>query len=67
MRKPLSSTQRVLKKYENGDIEIEVIVTDFMEIIPTIQRYIPYVKVIEPKELRIKINENLQKYIKENE
>jgi predicted DNA-binding transcriptional regulator YafY len=67
LRKPLSPKQRLIKEYENGDIEIELIISDFMEIIPTIQRYIPYVKVIEPKDLRTMINKNLEKYIKENE
>ena len=67
IRKPLSSNQRTLTKYENGGIDIELEITDFLEIIPTIQRYIPYVKVIKPKELSQKINQNLQKYIKDNE
>ncbi len=66
-RKPLSPKQRIMCEYKNNDIEIEIIITDFMEIIPTIQRYIPYIQVIEPESLKVKINENLQMYIKYNE
>lgn len=67
IRKPLSPQQRIMREYKNNDIEIEIMITDFMEIIPTIQRYIPYIQVIEPESLRIKVNENLEMYIKENE
>lgn len=38
-----------------------------MEIIPTIQRYIPHVKVIEPLELKEAIKQNIVDYIKEFE
>lgn len=39
--KTLNPTQRVIKKYDDGLLDIEIIITDLMEIIPTIQRYIP--------------------------
>ncbi|MCF6331519.1 MAG: WYL domain-containing protein [Sulfurimonas sp.] len=63
-RKPLNSSQRIIKKYNNGNIDLEVIISDFMEIIPTIQKYIPLIKVIEPQELSDKIEENLKNYFK---
>jgi len=37
-------------------------VTDEMEIIPTIQRYLPYIKVLSPDSLNEKIEENLKNY-----
>jgi len=58
-RKPISRTQRILKTYEDGSIEIELFITDDMEIIPTVQRYLPYVKVVEPSSLFEKIKQNL--------
>lgn len=67
IRKPLSSAQRVLKKHKDGSLELEVTITDLMEIIPTIQRYMPYVSVIEPDELKKEIKRNINEYLKNNE
>ncbi len=61
-RKPLNSSARVMKRYDDGSIDLEIIISTFMEIIPTIQKYIPYIKVIEPQELSDKIEENLKNY-----
>ena len=63
-RKPISKTQRIIKKYEDNSCDIELNITDFMEIIPTIQRFLPHIGVIEPEELRETIKRNLQTYIK---
>ena len=64
IRKPISKTQRVIKRYDDGSYDIELTVTDFMEIIPTIQRYIPYIGIIEPIELRNMIKANIEDYLK---
>lgn len=64
LRKPLNKTQRVLKQYDDKSIDLEIIVTNLMEIIPTIQRYIPHVKVIEPLELKEAIKKNIDDYVK---
>ncbi|NOX15158.1 MAG: WYL domain-containing protein, partial [Epsilonproteobacteria bacterium] len=63
-RKPISKTQRIIKKYEDNSCAIELSVTDFMEIIPTIQRFLPHIGVIEPQELKEIIKKNLQTYMK---
>lgn len=67
IRKPLNPTQRIIKRYDDKSIEIEIGITDYMEIIPTIQRYMPYVMVIEPDELKLKVKENIEMYIKNSE
>lgn len=67
LRKPLNQTQRVLKQYDDKSIDLEIVVTNLMEIIPTIQRYIPHVKVIEPLELKEAIKKNIDDYVKEFE
>lgn len=64
LKKPLNPTQRVIKKYEDGSLELEIIITDLMEIIPTIQRYIPYIGVIAPDELKLELKKNLETYFK---
>jgi len=61
-RMPINKRQRVMKRYDDGSIDLEVFITDYMEIIPTIQRYIPYVKVIEPVALREEIGKNIERY-----
>jgi len=58
-RKPISKTQRILKTYRDNSIEIELFITDDMEIIPTIQRYLPYIKVVEPTLIYDKIMKNM--------
>lgn len=63
-RKPLNKTQRILQEYSDGSIDIEVVITNFMEIIPTIQRYIPFIGVIEPEELKNEIKKNLENALK---
>jgi predicted DNA-binding transcriptional regulator YafY len=63
-RKPLNKSQRVLKIYDDESCDIELTITDYMEIIPTIQRYIPHIGVIEPDELKDRIKENIDLYCK---
>ena len=64
MRKPLNKSQRVLKIYDDESCDIELTITEYMEIIPTIQRYIPFIGVIEPQELKIRVKENIDLYRK---
>lgn len=66
-RKPITKSQRIIKEYQNGSCDIEIIVTDFMEIIPTIQRYIPFVKVIEPIELKNEVKKNIEMYVRDSD
>jgi predicted DNA-binding transcriptional regulator YafY len=63
-RKPLNKSQHVIRKLPDKSLELEVYVTDLMEIIPTIQRFIPYVAVVEPEELKAEIVKNLEIYSK---
>ena len=63
-RKPLNKSQRVLKIYDDESCDIELTITEYMEIIPTIQRYIPHIGVIEPDELKDRVKENIDSYIK---
>jgi predicted DNA-binding transcriptional regulator YafY len=62
-RKPISKTQRITKEYANGSCDIELIISNFMEIIPTIQRYMPFIKVIEP----VEIKKNLEIYMRDSD
>ncbi len=61
-RIPISKTQRVVQKYKDGSIDIEILITDDMEIIPTVQGYLPFIKVIEPKRIKDKICKNIDDF-----
>ena len=61
-RKPINKTQRFLKTYDDESAEIEVYITDYMEIIPLIQSYLPYIMVVSPDELSRTIEANLKEY-----
>ena len=65
LRKPLNSTQRVIKTYEDGSCDIEIYITSYMEIIPIIQKYLPHIIVISPDELSEFIKENLDEYMEQ--
>jgi predicted DNA-binding transcriptional regulator YafY len=64
LRKPINATQRVLKTYDDGSLDIEVYITDFMEIVPLIQSYMPYVVVVSPDELSEIIKRNTSEYFR---
>ena len=67
MRKPLNKSQRVLKIYDDESCDVELTITDFMEIIPTIQRYIPFIGVIEPQDLKDRVKMNIDLYVRKFE
>lgn len=61
-RKKISPSQRFIKNYEDNSMDIELFITNDMEIIPTIQKFIPYIKVISPNSLEKKCMENIEEY-----
>lgn len=61
-RRPLSKNQ-ILRKSTHQDYEImSIFITDFMEIIPTIQQFLPFIKVVSPNELDTEIRKHLLDY-----
>ena len=65
--KPLNKSQRVLKIYDDESCDVELTITDYMEIIPTIQRYLPFIGVIEPQELKDRVRKNIDLYVRKFE
>ena len=62
-RQPLSGSQYISEYPHNENYEyLDIWVTDEMEIIPTIQQYLPYIKVESPDTLHQRIEENIQNY-----
>ncbi|WP_373072194.1 helix-turn-helix transcriptional regulator [Sulfurimonas sp.] len=62
-RKPISLTQRVIKEYSDGSMEISVSVTDDMEIIPIIGYWVPHIKIISPDSLKESFLKRLHEYL----
>ena len=57
-------SQRITKAFEDGSLLVEYEITNDMEIIPIVQRWIPYVRVIEPISLKEKIYKNVELFMK---
>ena len=63
-RKPLRG-QTIIGEDKDGSIEIEIKISNTMEILPLILYYIPYIKVLEPQSLANEIKDRVQGYLKE--
>ena len=63
-RKPLRG-QTIIGEDRDGSIEIEIKISNTMEIIPLILYYIPYIKVLEPQFLADEIKEKVEDYLKD--
>ncbi len=64
-RKPISKSQKIEAIHEDGSLEISVMITHKMEIIPLVKYWIPHVKLISPSNIQEEIEEDLQLYLKE--
>ena len=63
-RKPLRG-QTIIGEDKDGSIEIEIKISNTMEILPLILYYIPYIKVLEPQSLANEIKDRVQGYLEE--
>ena len=64
-RKKIFSSFKVLKDDENG-ILLEVNFDFDDELLNVVKAWIPYIKIIEPKELDVKLKDILKDYIKDS-
>lgn len=55
--------QQIIQETPDG-MRIKSTISTFEEIIPEIKSFIPYIKVISPKELKEKIDEDIKEYVK---
>ncbi|MCT7598029.1 helix-turn-helix transcriptional regulator [Aliarcobacter butzleri] len=63
-RKPLKG-QTIIGEDKDGSIEIELKISNSMEIIPLILYYIPYIKVLEPQNLANEVKQRVKEYLEE--
>lgn len=61
-RKPLSKNQTIDDSEDENYKLMRITVTSYMEIIPTIQQFLPFIKVISPDSLEQKVKEHLGDY-----
>jgi len=62
-KKKYLKSQKIIKELENRDIVIVYEICDDMEVIPIIQRWIPFVRVIEPLRIQKKVEENILRFM----
>jgi len=61
-RIPLSPKQKIYGNDKDEYLSLNIEVTNLNEIVPTIQQYLPNIKVIHPAELEVIIKENISNY-----
>lgn len=61
-RKPLNNNEMIYKN-SDGSFEIEFVATHIMEVKPLIYRYLPHIRVIEPRFLADEIESDLKSYL----
>lgn len=65
-RKPISKSQIISSiNLQDGSVELSLKVTHALEIIPTILKWLPYIKVIEPDWLRENVIVRVKEYLNE--
>jgi predicted DNA-binding transcriptional regulator YafY len=55
--------QKIRKENKDGSLVVESMVSDYMEVIPNIMRWIPHVRVAEPTPLKKEIARRIGKYL----
>jgi len=65
-RKPISKSQIISSiNSQDGSIELTLKITQEMEIIPTILKWLPHIKVIEPEWLRDSVTCRVKEYLED--
>ena len=57
-------SQKILEKLESGELLVSYEISHELEIIPLIQQWIPHLRVLEPLELKEKVVQNLEEFLK---
>jgi predicted DNA-binding transcriptional regulator YafY len=61
-RKPISNSQKILEQNDKTS-KLSILITHQMELIPTILKWIPHIRVVEPAWLGDEIEEKITKYL----
>jgi predicted DNA-binding transcriptional regulator YafY len=63
-RKKWFPNQEIVEEKDNGNLVVSYVVSNYMEILPFLKSWIPYVWVIRPKELKKRLRRELETGIK---
>jgi len=61
-KEPLCKNQTIIKSASPQYSILTLETVDYMEIIPTVQQFLPLIKVIAPLELDSKVRDNMNNY-----
>ena len=56
--------QKIIKVSKDGALTIDTKVSSYMEVTPTILRWLPHIKIVAPKELKEEIKSRVETYLK---
>ena len=62
-RRPLSVTQKIVKIYKDGSMDLSLLVTSHREVLHEIKRWMPDLIVVEPKELALEAKSIADKFV----
>jgi len=62
-RRPIASTQRITKIYEDGSIDIALLVTSDREVLHEIKKWMPDLIIVSPKALALKAKDIADKFL----
>jgi len=62
-RRPIASTQRITKIYENGSVDIALLVTSDREVLHEIKKWMPDLIIVSPKALALKAKDIADKFL----
>ena len=62
--KKFLDSQTFLEEREDGSVEFTLEYTHSLEILPFIQKWIPYIKILSPQSLADELKEDLERYLK---
>ena len=56
--------QTITKENKDGSLIVEAKASQFMEVIPSILRWIPFITVLQPDDLKAEIKDLVSNYLK---
>ena len=62
-RRPIATTQRIVKIYDDGSMDIALLATSDREILHEIKKWMPDLIIVSPKELALKAKDNADKFL----
>ena len=62
-RRPIATTQRIVKIYKDGSMDIALLATSDREILHEVKKWMPDLIVVSPKTLALKAKDNADKFL----